>query len=203
MKPSNLAMKLALCTLLLTGAYRADAQLMNLGALGPVKKVEVVNPPTKPLPVTGGVAITNTPTVQLNGAVKLDDSVPVRVSDANHPAQFPYQYTDVVADSSQCGGSCNFSFPAVPAGYRLVITDVSAQLGPTATVVVLEGGQQTNGLQTTLFVPVPYAGSAFLAAPVTFYVKSGDSPSARIFRPDSRSAASELVTLVGYLVPTQ
>ena len=42
----------------------------------------------------------------------------------------PYQATAVVGDSATCpGGQCQFTFPTVAAGKRLLITSVSAQLG--------------------------------------------------------------------------
>jgi hypothetical protein len=43
--------------------------------------------------------------------------------------QNPYQVTASVADSSTCAPQCIVKFPTVPKAKRLVITNVSAQLG--------------------------------------------------------------------------
>jgi hypothetical protein len=53
----------------------------------------------------------------------------------------PYQAQASVADASTCPqGQCYFTFPQVTARKRLQLTSVSAQLGPAASVIVLEGG---------------------------------------------------------------
>jgi hypothetical protein len=109
----------------------------------------------------------------------------------------PYQHEVSIGDSSTCAPQCIFSFPAVPQGQRLVITHISAQLGPTVDTVLLEG----NG--TTLFVPKANKDTSYVGAPVTYYVDSGDVPSARIFQPNSTEHTSVIVDLVGHLVPVQ
>jgi hypothetical protein len=52
----------------------------------------------------------------------------------------PYHATAAVGCSATCPGSqCEFTFPSVPAGKRLLITSVSAELGKTHDTIVLEG----------------------------------------------------------------
>jgi hypothetical protein len=89
-----------------------------------------------------------------------------------------------------------FTFTSVPPGQLLVITHVSAQVGP-ADVVLLENGG------TSLFVPKANSNSSYLGAQVTYYVNSGDTPSGRIFYPNATDHTSLIVDLVGYLVPQQ
>ena len=108
----------------------------------------------------------------------------------------PYQAMAGVADSTTCPGSqCILSFPTVPAGKRLVITSVSAQLGPASDQLVLEG----NGV--SFFVPKSDPNIGYLASQVTLYYDAGTTPTARIFAPSTTQHTSLIVTLVGHLVP--
>ena len=69
----------------------------------------------------------------------------------------------------------------MPPGKRLVVTSVSAQLGPASNQLVLEGGG------VTYFVPKSHPDLGYLAAPVTVYYGAGSTPTARIFAPDTPS----------------
>jgi hypothetical protein len=110
----------------------------------------------------------------------------------------PYQAMASVSDSTTCpGGQCILSFPTVPAGKRLVITNVSAQLGPASDQLVLEG----NGV--SFFVPKSDMNIGYLASQVTLYFDAGTTPTARIFAGNSTQHTSLIVTLVGYFVPTE
>jgi hypothetical protein len=80
---------------------------------------------------------------------------------------------------------CGIAFPIVPAGYRLVITYVSATFVegtsvPSATVSLI-GGAVLPGGTTTLatgptFVATAVADSFILSSPVTYYVEPGGTP---------------------------
>ena len=108
----------------------------------------------------------------------------------------PYQATASIGDSTTCpSAQCILSFPAVPQGKRLVVTSVSAQLGPASNQLVLEGGG------VTYFVPKSHPDLGYLAAPVTVYYSAASTPTARIFAPDTTQHTSLIVTLVGHLVP--
>jgi hypothetical protein len=107
----------------------------------------------------------------------------------------PYQAEAAIPDSTTCpSGQCVLSFPTVPAGKRLVVESVSAQIGSDADVLVLEGGD------VAYFVPKSHPNIGFLAAQVTVYYDSGSTPTARIFVGSSPQHASLIVTLVGRLV---
>jgi len=107
----------------------------------------------------------------------------------------PYQNTRSVNVAS-CGSTqCSMTFPAVPANKRLVVTSVSAQLGPVTGPVTIEG----NG--TSYFVPKADASSGYIAAPVTIYFSAGSTPTARLFVPAGTPNTSIIVTLVGNLIP--
>lgn len=106
----------------------------------------------------------------------------------------PYQATAVVGDSATCPGSqCQFTFPTVPAGKRLLVTSVSAQLGQTHDTIVLEG----NGV--TYFVTKTHPDLSNVTAPVSLYYEPGNTPTARVFAPDTTQHTSLLITLVGEL----
>jgi hypothetical protein len=106
----------------------------------------------------------------------------------------PYQATAVVGDSSTCPGhQCEFTFPTVPAGSRLLITSVSAQLGRTQETIVLEG----NGV--SYFVAKTHPDLDYLTAPVSLYFEPGSTPTGRVFAPDTTQHTSLIITLVGEL----
>jgi hypothetical protein len=101
-----------------------------------------------------------------------------------------------IPDSTTCpSAQCILNFPAVPRGKRLVLTSVSAQLGPASNQLVLEG----NGV--SYFVPKSHPDLGYLAVPVTVYFNAGSAPTARIFAPNTAQHTSLIVTLVGHLVP--
>jgi hypothetical protein len=137
-------------------------------------QVTVVNGATEPVPVSG--------TVNVNPAPQANN---------------PYQVTQSIGDSSTCAPQCMLNFTAVPAGSRLVVTYVSAQLGAGQEVLVMEG----NG--SAFFIPKAYPTANYLAAPVTVYFEAGSTPTARFFVPNAAQRTSLIVTLVGYLVPVQ
>jgi hypothetical protein len=113
----------------------------------------------------------------------------------------PYQVEQAIADSSTCAPQCILRYTEVPQGQRLIITHVSAQLNPAISVVILEGG---NG---TLFVTKPYRAASHLSAQTTFYYEAGQTPSVRMYVPDTSDDTightSLIVTLIGHLVPSQ
>jgi hypothetical protein len=106
----------------------------------------------------------------------------------------PYQATASVGDSATCpGGQCEFTFPAVPAGQRLLITSVSAQLGAASSSIVLEG----NGVP--YFVTKSHPDLDYVTAPVRLYFEAGSVPTGRVFAPDTTQHTSLIITLVGEL----
>jgi hypothetical protein len=137
----------------------------------PQLRVTVANDQTAPVPVTGTVNANPAPQV-LN----------------------PYQTQGAIGDAATCAPQCVISFPTVPAGKRLVITNVSAQLGTSMGGFVIEG----NGV--VFFVPKAYPTANTLAVPVTVYFEPGSTPTARFFVQDATQHTSLVVTVVGYFV---
>jgi hypothetical protein len=111
--------------------------------------------------------------------------------------------------ASTCAGgaTCAVVFPPVPAGFRLVVTYVSAlyRLVPNTTgaYVSLAGDAGLFTRQIDLPAPV-YTGSIYTvtSAPVMFFVEPGNTPVVYL-NGDQVSQAlgfSSHVSLVGYLV---
>ena len=110
------------------------------------------------------------------------------------PSGEPYQATAVVADSATCpGGQCQFTFPTVPAGKRLLLTSVSAQLGQTHDTIVLEG----SGV--SYYVTKTHPDLGYVTAPVSLYFAAGSTPTARVFAPNTTQHTTLIITLVGAL----
>ena len=106
----------------------------------------------------------------------------------------PYQATASVADSATCpGNQCQFTFPKVPRGKRLLLTSVSAQLGQTHDTIVLEG----SGV--SYFVTKTHPDLRNVTAPVRLFYDAGSTPTARVFAPDPNQHVSLIITLVGEL----
>ena len=115
---------------------------------------------------------------------------------ASAQALEPYQAMASIGNSATCPDrQCILKFPSVPAGKRLVLTSVSAQLGPVANVLVLEGNNNIS-----YFVPVSHPDLGYLAVPVTFYYDAMTTPTARIFAPNPAQTISLIVTIVGHLL---
>jgi hypothetical protein len=113
-------------------------------------------------------------------------------------SRHPYQVTQSIGDSATCAPQCILVFPTVTSGKRLVITNVSAQLGASLDSFVIEGNG--NG---AFFVPKPYPTAGVLTAPVMVYFEPGSIPTARFFVQDATQHTSLIVTFVGFLIPSQ
>jgi hypothetical protein len=109
---------------------------------------------------------------------------------------YPYQQQGAISDSSTCAPQCIISYPIVPAGARLVVTNVSAQVGTVISSFVIEGNNVTS------FIPKPYPTAGDVALPVTIYFEPGATPTARFFVQDATQHTSLIVTLTGYFVPS-
>ena len=110
-------------------------------------------------------------------------------------ALLPYQNMGAINVANCTGNQCIITFPVVPAGKRLVLTSVSAQLGPLSGPISLEGGT------VSYFVPKTHPDIGYISAPVTLYYGPGSKPTARVFAPPGTPNTSIIVTLVGHLIP--
>jgi hypothetical protein len=141
--------------------------------------VDVVNPTTSPVPTS-----------------------PVNVTD---PGRIAYQVQ--VDNTNKCSGQvCNFSFPAVPTGHRVVIQHVSAYVvytsAPTVIDVSISNGTAT--FASNFFAPIPTGTpSGLFDQPTLMYVDSGLEAvvTLTLYGGSSPSFAAsfvQVVTLTGY-----
>jgi hypothetical protein len=145
---------------------------------------------------------------QAQGTTQVAGSVDVRTGPE---ARTPYQQTDFFNQTAQTCTQfvCTASFPAVPAGKRLVVTYASARYalssgGTAPSVRLTDGNSPSNGTSILLPAPVNIGFDSWLAAgPVTFYVEAGQAPTltlgGQFVQPVSNTAE---VAISGYLVPT-
>ncbi len=109
-----------------------------------------------------------------------------QVSDINAPWRNPYQHRiTFTPNPTDCPNNlyCIATFPAVPAGKRLVVTNVSTQYSLTTPVTdaAVSIGVDGSLLSDTLDLPAPVKigdnDSRFVAsASITYFVESGHSP---------------------------
>jgi len=133
-------------------------------------------------------------------------STPVTEVDA--PGKHPYQHRiGFNPGPANCPNQyfCVVTFPTVPAGKRLVVTNVSAQYSLTS------GGSQASvsiGVDNNLFgdildmLATPIGADRFLASSsITYFVEAGQSPSvflSGVFVTPLNNSA--FATITGYLV---
>ncbi|MEA3062493.1 MAG: hypothetical protein QOJ94_2274 [Sphingomonadales bacterium] len=106
----------------------------------------------------------------------------------------PYQHQGAINTPQCTSNQCIITFPAVPAGKRLVLASVSAQVGSLPGFVL-------EGSGATYFVPKANPANGMIAQPITLYYSAGQQPTARIFAPPGTPSTSIIVTLVGQLQP--
>ena len=149
-----------------------------------------------------------------NGNVRVHEQGTANVNVTNSSLQIttdeePYEHTDFFNQTAETCTQfvCNVSFPAVPAGKRLVITYASARWALTAggngaTVSLGVNGNGINQPQILLPAAVLAGNVNWVAAgPVTFYAEAGDVPTmslqGQFTQPVSNTAVA---AMVGHLV---
>ena len=123
------------------------------------------------------------------------------------PGILPYQNNQLYNPSSSiCPNQfyCQVTFPAVPAGKRLVVTQASAtySLNPGATEAIVSIG---TGLFSTMDLPAPVnvGNNRYVAsAAITYYFEQGESPVVFITGGSVITSNTGHASIVGYLVPT-
>jgi hypothetical protein len=127
------------------------------------------------------------------------------VQNRDEPGRNPYQKTVLFNPGANCSTFvCTASFPAVPAGQRLVVTYASAEFrvitpfaGPSASVSKngdIFGDQQR--LPTVQTSP----GNFLAAGPVTFYVDAGQTPTMFLSGNVIDTCCTQVASISGYLV---
>jgi hypothetical protein len=152
-----------------------------------------VNTPSNPVPVT----LQGTSTVSGNVVVT---NTPLPVQDIREPFQ--------ASNLSNSGADAALSFPAVPAGKRLVIEHVSAEVNITAAGVAVSNSalNRTDGGPADFFAVQPTASNAlnhfFVGTVQTkYYVDSGKSPQVSCSVINGSSAGGISAFISGYFTP--
>ena len=131
------------------------------------------------------------------------------VQNTDEPGRNPYRASLLFnQDATVCPNNlnCALTFPAVPAGHRLVITYASARYslatGGTEGYVNLSVNGGFSGVDAPLPAP-QYIGFNYYvtASPVTYYVEAGQQPTIFLAgNPVRISGNSSEVFISGYLV---
>ena len=207
----------------------AAGATVAVGSLPPVAlagtpSVTIANTPsvilagTPSVSVSGGVAITNTPAVTLTGtpSVAVPGGVTIANTDANPvvvrqldavATQTPWAATQNVP---MIDGVLNSGVPmfAVPAGRRLVIERIEAQLdtpqgqlGLRVGIVTTVGGVQIEFNEALHHVATIGNAERFTTSTLTkLYADPGHTVGARLVRDQYTGVGSGFITLSGYLV---
>ncbi len=126
---------------------------------------------------------------------------PVVAEDADRATRIPYQSSSgFPASGCYVPPLCLFNaFTSAPAGYRLVVQNISAQLVVKSGTPLPSGFINSSGDQISSFIGT-YAGDNFavINQQITSYHNAGDSPSL-IMTADWYGLSSATVTLSGYL----
>jgi hypothetical protein len=155
------------------------------------------------LPVSGTVAVSSLPNVNLGGNVTVGNtsSNPVVILNLETSSRIPYRSNAPLScDQLGCGP---VSLTAPPAGFRLVITGVSATLPPTSGTTRSVAFLNLGGGLGDLFVAgtVTQDGSVIINQQVNYILDPTDSApiinSTNDFAPDG---APGQVTLTGYMI---
>lgn len=142
------------------------------------------------------------------------------VEEAFGPGRSPYQSTVAVTlNTSVCSGSgldgvCKISFPVVPAGKRLVVSQASVKYSITNSGCTAAGGGAAVGASPSslVYLPAPVCvGSLngsnqrlWVSGPTTYYFEQGSTPLVMITGWYTWILTSETATasLIGYFVPS-
>lgn len=214
MRQSTLARKVAFGAALLAGAssVHAATQAVPLPVRVQVTgSVAVTNTPANPVPVSGSVNLNGTPTVKLNGAVVIDNSVSLRVRDADSAARQPFQASGVVflADGVPASSS---AVTTVPPGKMFVIETVDArvlQIVGTNGIARLSISTCLGGECLPHHIALERQGQsnspvyAAATAQVRFYAEPGSYVTATLERSPQANSASAEVNLTGHFVDVQ
>ena len=153
--------------------------------------------------------------VSLAGTIFSSDAVaqvrPAMVRSVDEPARVPYYNVSTL--TCPYGNMCTASFPAVPAGKRLRVTNISgimtSQYSVTTAFIALHNGNPM--LSTNILVAVPifplnmayYGNGLSFNNEVNFYFEAGEFPAIEIGTPANASFANSAgckFVVTGYLV---
>lgn len=130
---------------------------------------------------------------------------PALVQNRDEPGRTPYQkQVNIFSGDCPSPDICyvNFGSAPVPAGQRLVVTQVAVKLNLSSASVDAAAVEITDfTLAASLWYRVPGEGNfRFFAAPLTYYIEAGSYPFVSIYGPSGPSVTGGSVAIIGYLV---
>ncbi len=127
-------------------------------------------------------------------------SAPAIASIMDDPGRIPYQATSTGPCPSASGLHCEFNFPAVPAGHRLVVQQVAVELvyNGTPQSLAAEVLSETGAILGGLVPPITPFFTTY-SQPVKAVVDGGHSLSVRAFTSVALFQSGQ-VTVSGYLL---
>jgi hypothetical protein len=131
---------------------------------------------------------------------------PALTQNIDEKGRVPYQDTETKLCTNMGNVDCGLTFAAVPSGYRLVVTYVSAFFylnSPSNPYFIgLDGGYSLpNGTQqsTAILIPTAIGGNGYaVSSPLTYYIDQGYSPS--FDAPGAAVGKYVVGTVTGYLI---
>jgi hypothetical protein len=124
---------------------------------------------------------------------------PALTRSVDDPGRIAYQST---ATCNGAGNSCNFLFPAVPKGHRLVVQHVSGHLNFTTDASGVEvdfNGDATEAFSSFL-APPSFQRTGIFDQPVLLYFDGGSEPILFTSADASFNTSPSQATLSGYLL---
>jgi hypothetical protein len=193
--------------LIFAGIYGIGA-LMNSSpvaaqAPGPLDglAVRIVNP--LPVPVAGSTTVTGNVNASQSGTWNVGITGTPTVQDRDSQARNFYQN---VVSNSCTGTPCVVAFPAVPAGKRLIVQQVSAVVAFNSAGAGAPVQIELRGANVFQFLPITPAPANFpgetqyLAhAGVLAAYDSGQNPDVDVFVPNN-SSYTALASISGYMI---
>ena len=179
------------------GSLMNSRQSVVQGAGGPTVSID---PAQLPLPVKATQSGPWTVNLGPDAHVSIAGQ-PITVKNLDEKGRNPYQQSGATG----CNGSglCDFAFPAVPAGKRLVIEHVSANVNPNPGVGVNGTFLEGAGGFTVFSLPGTSMATPELIAvnqTVLAYFDAGQTPFYRVAWSTSSNPGAFQVTISGYLV---
>jgi len=178
--------------------------------------VTVTNTLANPVPVTGSTTVSGTVNAVIQGTPEVTVGNPIGApaltSSVDDPGRVPYQSTQArITPTNFCADTdktvCFMQFPAVPAGHRLVVQNISGSMTLSAAAKSIRftvgfSVPATGPRATVSFLP-PSAvdGQSMFTQPVLLFFDAGQIPVASIFvNGASFDDTQHSVTLTGYML---
>jgi hypothetical protein len=151
--------------------------------------------------VSGQVTVTNSSTNPVPNKIVNSATAPAIISSIDDPARIPY----AANASATCGIQCDILFPAVPAGHRLVVQNITGFAGFTSTPqsVLVAAAADLDSKVSYFIVPSAMGNQGAFSGfnqPVLMYLDAGQKPHVTLQAAGTGYRTIMVSTVTGYLV---